>query len=62
MVADHGVAVASTGALLGEGGEWFGRKNGFTAEVQVYLLAFGLDVVECETADGGGLLRVEQDE
>lgn len=56
------MAVASTGALLGEGGEWFGRKNGFTAEVQVYLLAFGLDVVECETADGGGLLRVEQDE
>ena len=28
MVADDGVAVASTGGLLGEGGEWFGEDDG----------------------------------
>lgn len=61
MVSDGGVASAGGDQLLDEGGEWFGEHDGFAAESQVYLVAAGVDVIEGESADCGGLLGVEQD-
>jgi hypothetical protein len=62
LVSDGGVASASGDQVQDEGGEWFGEHDGFTAESQVYLVAAGVDMIEGEPADCGGLLGVEQDE
>jgi len=60
--ADDGVSAAGACQVADEVGEWLGKDDRFSAQAQADGVRGGLEVVEGESADCGGLLGVEQDE
>jgi hypothetical protein len=62
VIADDGVALAGLVELAGEGGNRLREHEGFTAQLDAYLIASGVHVVEGELADRRWPLGVEQDE
>lgn len=60
LVADGGVTSSGGDELEDERSERFGHVDGLTSEVDLHLVAAGVDVVEGEAADRGGPLGVEE--
>ena len=55
MVAERGVAATSGDEVDDQASERLGQCYGFAAEPEAHFAVGGLDMLECEAADRGGV-------